>query len=98
MKENHCTANIKCNYKVAAFCYFTSEYKTTRVRSMLPEYSTHIVSIFFVKVRIMACIAVSWICTNVSEVTVASSFRAEDKRQLVSKYIMVKKSLHPCLM
>lgn len=98
MKENHCTANIICNYKVAAFCYFTSGYKTTRVRSILPEYSTQIVSIFFVKVTIMGCIAVCWIGTKVSEVTVASIFRVEDKRQQVSKYIMVKKSFHPCLM
>jgi len=98
MKENHCTANIICNYKVAAFCYFTSGYKTTRVRSILPEYSTQIVSIFFVKVTIMACVAVRWIGTKVSEVTIASIFRVEDKRQQVSKYIMVEKSLHPCLM
>jgi len=59
---------------------------------MLPEYSTYIVSIFFVKVTIMACIAVHWIGIKVSEVTVASIFRVEDKRQQVSKYIMVKKS------
>jgi hypothetical protein len=65
---------------------------------MLPENSTHIVSIFFVKVTIMGCVAVCWRGTKVSEVTVTSIFRVEDKRQQVSKYIMVRKSLYPCLM
>ena len=65
---------------------------------MLPEDSTHIVSIFFVKVTIMGLIAVRWIGTKVSEVTVASIFRVEAKRQQVSKYKMVKKSLYLCLM
>jgi hypothetical protein len=36
--------------------------------------------------------------TKVSEVTVASIFTVEDKRQQVSKYIMVNKSLYPYLM
>jgi len=67
------------------------------VRIMLPENSTHIVSIFFVKVTIVGCIAVRWTGTKVSEVTVASIFKEEDKRQQVSKYIMVNKSLYPCL-
>jgi hypothetical protein len=101
MKENHkmvayCTVNIICNYKGAAFHYFTSGYKTIRVGSMF-ECSTHIVNIFFVKVTIMWCIAVCWIGTKVSEVPVATIFRVEDKMQQMSKYIMVKKSLYPCL-
>jgi len=62
---------------------------------MLPENSTHIVSIFFVEVIIMGCIAVRWTGAKVSEVTVASIFRVEDKRQQVSKYVKFNKSLYP---